>query len=347
MPLCCTCPSFLSLWRLMSFSNREKGVGSMSSQKNSRLYPLSLATLIGLFLVNTMGFVDTHTASTLGCGREWPLCNGQIIPTTGDYRTAIEYIHRLLVFGDLILLVGLIRATWRRYRQHRVVRVLIGLCLLGFVGESFLGAMAVLFVNPPAVLALHMGTALLSFTGLFLLTMLLKRLERRETFQAGIDDERGPTFTRWVWFTIIYCFLAIYFGAYVSSTGYGAYFQGWPLPDGPYLHMGAYYVDIIHRTIALGLLLLVIRLLILAFPIRHERPDLWKGSLWSVTLVVLQWFSGAFLLETNLSLTAFLIHVTIATFLFCILSLLRFSVASSVTEATIARSKGGWQYESL
>ena len=58
-----------------------------------------------------------------GCGSHWPLCNGEVLPTTGLLKTVIELTHRLTSGVALLLVVGLV---WRARRQfprgHRVRR---------------------------------------------------------------------------------------------------------------------------------------------------------------------------------------------------------------------------------
>lgn len=198
------------------------------------------------------------------------------------------------------------------------------ICIAGFVGESALGAMSVFFQNPPSVLALHMGLSLVSFTALYLWTATLRQIEtgkgqRLDTHYTARVKQLG----KWTWGTLIYCFLVIYFGAYVSFTGAGVYFQGWPFPTESYSQAhAALFIDLTHRLMALVLILLILRLNLLTYRMRLERKDLWVGSIHTLLLAVLQMLSGALLIITKLNLMAFLLHVTIATLLICSLSLL-------------------------
>ena len=87
---------------------------------------------------------------------------------------------------------------------------------------------------------------------------------------------------------------------------------------------------------AFVLFLLILRLNLLARRMRTERRDLWVASRQSFVLVVLQILSGALLIITKLSLMAFLLHVTIATFLVSSLSLLGFRTFLSKKEWALA-----------
>lgn len=67
-----------------------------------------------------LGGVVRITGSGMGCGDDWPLCNGHLIPPM-DLPTLVEYGHRLaaalvslLVFG----LAGLAGLAWLRHRRE-------------------------------------------------------------------------------------------------------------------------------------------------------------------------------------------------------------------------------------
>lgn len=295
-----------------------------SSKKPTNLFPLALVTLIGLFLVNTLGFIDTQTGSALGCGREWPLCKGEVIPSEWDLHTAIEYIHRLSVLADLILLLILFAATWKRYRTRKDLQMIMGMSLLAFAGEGTLGAMSVFTHNPPYVLALHMGMALIAFTSLYLWTATLRQIESGKEQRLQLQDSaRVKQLAKWAWGTFLYSFLVVYFGAYVTFSGAGAHFQGWPFPTESLSQAQSHLIiDILHRLMALILFLLILKLNRMAYQLRSDRKELWTVSLQILFLVVLQILSGALLIITKLHLIAFLLHVSIVTFMVGSLSLL-------------------------
>jgi heme a synthase len=304
-----------------------------------KLYPLALITLIGLFLVNLIGFVDTKTGSTFGCGEEWPLCNGEWIPSEWDKHVAIEYTHRVSVLVDMILLFVLTVLSWTRYRDQKEMRIIIGVCFSGFIGESVLGALTVLFDNPPWVLAFHMGMALTSVVGLYLWTGWLYRNEVDPLRHQQEADPAGmKKLGQWAWFAVIYFFFVVYFGAYVSFTGSGSFFQGWPVPTEPYdIARHALVIDWVHRLSGFVLLLLILRLSVLAYRMRHERKDLWSICRAMLILIVLQFLSGGLLIYTGLSLAAFLLHVTFPSLVICLLSWLAFKTVPQ-------RRKGALKY---
>src|SRR5947209_16357192 len=98
-----------------------------------------------MFGVLVMGAAVTNTGSAEGCGRSWPLCNGQFVPEF-TVATAIEYSHRAVTGVEGLLVIALTAAmyTLRRPRQDREVWVLGGLMLGTLVLQAGLGAAAVL-----------------------------------------------------------------------------------------------------------------------------------------------------------------------------------------------------------
>lgn len=293
------------------------------SRKYSKTYWLSVMTLIGIFVVNTLGFTDTVTGSAMGCGRDWPLCNGQVIPSAWNTATFIEYTHRISVLvGGLLLLISAI-VTWWKYGYNRKVRWLILLSLIGVFLEGALGALAVLSVTPPLVMAGHMGIALISFVAVFLLTCVIRQSEQTRdmalTTSSSLTSSELRSFSRVVWWSIPYAFAAIYVGAYVASTGDSGSFRGWPFPTETYAQVGtALWIDILHRLVALGYLLFMVRVAWVAYRIRSVRPRLFKTSCTALALVCLQAVSGGLLIMTNLNMYAFLFHVTNVSILFAI-----------------------------
>lgn len=284
------------------------------------LFGLALITLISVFFVNTMGFLDTATGSALGCGRDWPLCNGQVVPSAWTLATLIEFTHRFIVLFMMLVLAALGIIAWRRYRQSVLVRWLISISIVAVFIEAILGALGVFFVNPPEIMATHMGVAVIAFSAIFVLTI---RIWQAEFGKSGAGQ--APTaprfhFIGWARFTVIYTYVAMYIGAYVALTGAGGGFRGFPVPTEKFIvDPFVFVIDVLHRSIAAGLLTLTFVLCVVSFRDRKVRRDLFVGSLASFILVWLQAATGAYLIYSHLSLMAFILHVSNVTLIFSVL----------------------------
>ncbi|MGZ4164619.1 MAG: COX15/CtaA family protein [Tumebacillaceae bacterium] len=276
-------------------------------------FRLAMLSAIAFFFVNLMGFVDTFTASTEGCGKDYPFCNGKLYPDWNNYHAVIEYTHRLIVLIGTVLLLLISVVAWRTYRTKKV-KALILFAIGGVWAEATLGALAVYYSSPPLIMAGHIGIALITFAALLNLAYTIRSYE-----QGSTDNRLSKPFLRFGWFALVYLYLAIYFGAYVASSGDGVFFAGAIVPTETFADAhNALWVDLAHRSIAVGLVLLSVGLLIFA---KRERRFV-RVSIALFLLVLLQGVSGILLVLTHLSLAAILLHVTDVSLMFGLLSLI-------------------------
>jgi heme A synthase len=96
-------------------------------------------------LVILWGAIVRATGSGAGCGNHWPGCNGEVLPTPQRIQTVIEFTHRMMSGGALILVLVLLLWGLRSYPKGSHQRI-------GFIGaavfilvEALLGAGLVLF----------------------------------------------------------------------------------------------------------------------------------------------------------------------------------------------------------
>ncbi len=98
-----------------------------------------------IMIVILWGAYVRATGSGAGCGQHWPLCDGQVIPQAPDAEMAIEFTHRLLSGGALLLIAAMVIWGFRiTNKEHPVRKGLIAAGILILV-EALLGAGLVLF----------------------------------------------------------------------------------------------------------------------------------------------------------------------------------------------------------
>lgn len=280
---------------------------------------VAVAATVAMYLVLVMGSWVTNSGSAQGCGRSWPLCNGRWAPLA-DYHAMVEFGHRAVTGGATILVLLLAVWAWRALRADRSVPVLaVGAVLFLFVQAS-LGALAVIWPQPKAVLAAHFGISLLSFASVLLLAVRIFQADRG----APAPPAASAGLRRFVWYTAAFTYLAVYFGAYVRHIGATLACQGWPLCNGmllPSLY-GSVGASMLHRVAAALVLVLVLRLALLAQSHRAARPDLAIGGWWALVLAVAQAFSGALLATGHISVPYEMLHGAILSGFFGVLSYL-------------------------
>jgi heme a synthase len=109
-----------------------------------KLARFSLWQLLANVFVILWGAYVRASGSGAGCGKHWPLCNGEVIPRAPQLQTMIEFAHRLTSGGVLIVaIVGLVLAR-KHTPQGHVLRSTAGAVLGLTVMEAFIGAAIVL-----------------------------------------------------------------------------------------------------------------------------------------------------------------------------------------------------------
>ncbi|POB09579.1 hypothetical protein [Sulfobacillus sp. hq2] len=118
------------------------------------LKAMGIISVIGVFAVNAAGFIDHDTHSGQGCGADWPLCHGAVVPRFDNTAVVIEYVHRLLTLGFVVALVVFLVGAWRysRYAQQWKRFMVILLSLLAI--ETVICTLGVLWNVPAAIMAI-------------------------------------------------------------------------------------------------------------------------------------------------------------------------------------------------
>ncbi len=96
-------------------------------------------------LVIAWGAFVRASGSGAGCGRHWPLCNGEVVPRAPRVETIVEATHRVTSGVALVLVVALAVWAWRALPQRHPARRTATASLVFMLGEALLGAGLVLF----------------------------------------------------------------------------------------------------------------------------------------------------------------------------------------------------------
>jgi heme A synthase len=106
------------------------------------------------------------SGSGAGCGSHWPLCNGEMIPTSPGTKMMIELAHRVTSGMALLLVVGLVVLAWRDRPKGHPARRAAALSMVLMLTEAAVGAGLVLFElvadNKSMARAMFMGVHLMN-----------------------------------------------------------------------------------------------------------------------------------------------------------------------------------------
>lgn len=144
------------------------------------LRALALLATTSTVALAVLGSYVSKTGAGLACP-DWPLCHGRLVPVL-DTPVLLEWTHRLLALGVVLLLLGLIGLAWRQQCPQRRIALAAAALL---VIQALLGGLTVLLRLPPVVVALHQGFAMLFFGTLVAFTVLV--------FSAGTPRPGHPT----------------------------------------------------------------------------------------------------------------------------------------------------------
>ena len=291
---------------------------------------LALGTGLATVALIIVGGVVRVSDSGLGCGpagsgvEGWPLCRGDVIPGL-ELEAVVEYAHRALAGVVGLLMIALAVIARRRYRAHRnlVLASTAAACLV--VAQGLLGAATVERNLDPALVATHLGLAML----LLGLVAYVWRASRPEVIGAE-PEGGGPGLRALGLGASALVFLTIVAGGYMAGTqhygrpdyraGDGAHHacgREFPSCNGDFLPFGqARLVDIhlTHRVLMYLASVLVVALAVTA--LRRRTSVAMTRSAWALLgLLAGQLLLGALNVWLEESRLLILAHLTLATLL--------------------------------
>ncbi|MDM5328081.1 heme A synthase [Neobacillus sp. CF12] len=290
---------------------------------------LAVATTIGMILVLLGGALVTKTESGMGCGRSWPLCNGEFVPTEITPELVIELAHRLVsgAVGFLVLILSI--CSWKAIGHIRETKFLSFLSFFFLLLQGLIGAAAVIWEQSDFILALHFGISLISFAAVLLLTLLIFEIDKKfDADKLIIDKKMGYHIVS----ISIYSYFVIYTGALVRHTESSLVCRDWPLciNTSPALPSNLYeWVQMGHRTAAGFIFIWIAYVTFLAVKNYRQQKVIYWGWISAFTLVSLQVLSGALVVFTQLNLYIALMHALFITCLFGVLSYFLFLLSRS------------------
>lgn len=236
--------------------------------------PRRFATLVFITAFLTYGLivfggVVRITGSGMGCGDDWPLCNGQLIPPMG-FQTMIEYGHRLAALLVSVLVLSTAAYAIRHRRSPGIAnRGIVSLAVLAaflLIAQVMVGAVTVWLELPTASVVLHLTVA-----SALLAVLIVAGL------RAGRPTPEGRVSRPWVLASAILGFIALLFGGLVANTGAAPLCQGFPLCNGQVVPEGGGLVHLhwTHRLLGYALLLVVAVATVRTLHDGHTRAGRW------------------------------------------------------------------------
>ncbi len=289
---------------------------------NRLLKVVAVITTILLLWVLLGGALVTKTDSGAGCGSDWPLCHGKLIPEQLSIQTIIELTHRASVglAGVFVTLLSIL--SWLAFRENRAIVFFSLISFLFLILQALFGAAAVIWGQTSFVLALHFGVSLISFTAVILLTLLLFEVDKKFDAATLVLSKKMKFH---IYGMGVYIFFVIYTGALVRHAHASLSCSSFPLcQDGFHLpvHLNE-WIQIAHRIAAMTIFIWIAIAAIHAIKhYSHYRIMYW-GFLFAFLLVSLQAITGVLNVVTKLNLFVTLLH---SLFISCLFALICYFV---------------------
>jgi heme a synthase len=167
----------------------ESGRHRMPARSVSWFAWAVLAYMLGVIL---WGAYVRATGSGAGCGNHWPLCNGEVIPTSPAKERLIEFTHRVTSGLAVISVFALLVVTWRATVGQAWARMAAALSTVFMLNEALLGALLVLLqhvgkdqsASRAIFLSLHLANTLLLIGSLALTAHWLTHPRSRSDFSG-------------------------------------------------------------------------------------------------------------------------------------------------------------------
>ena len=289
-------------------------------QQSKYMKWFAVAATVGMLLILLGGALVTKTDSGMGCGRNWPDCNGSLIPKEITKEVFIEFSHRVVTGSVSFLILILSVWSWRKLGHIKEVKLLSFLALFFLVAQALIGAAQVLWGQGDFILALHFGISLISFSSVFLLTLIIFEVDQR------FDADKVHMGSKLKWHTIgvtLYSYIVVYTGALVRHTNSSLVCPDWPLCNNrtPSILPSNFYewVQMGHRVAAAMIFFWILYIAIHAIKYYKDQRVIYWGWIFALIIVSLQVVAGMSVVLSRLNIYLALSHSLFITLLFGLL----------------------------
>lgn len=266
---------------------------------------LAWVTAAFAYLQIALGGVVRVSGSGLGCGSDWPFCNGHPYPPA-DIHAIIEWSHRAVGSLTGVLIIATVVMAWVVFRTRRpLVAWLAAASLVGIVGEGLLGQVVVAHELASWLVLFHLALAMM------ILGFLVATAVMAMPPSPGVPDR---FFRRLGALAVAATYVLLLTGSTVVASNADQSCRAWPLCGNGFAidFSGANVFTMLHR----GAVLIIGALLayVLAVATRRWRtvPGLARAAVATGTLFVLQVAVGAASAEFGTAVYNAL-HVALAT----------------------------------
>ena len=287
---------------------------------------LALLTILLTYLLIVFGGYVASSKSGMGCGPEWPLCNGDVVPTLhGD--TLIEFTHRVIgaILGivSFILFVKILRTE-----VSPSVRTVGYWMLVLLIIQVLLGAIVVLKDLPTSIIASHLIIAMLFLTSLI---WIWRRSDESAYIQhhPSAHSKKKEKVIK-LHFNIVQILLLLIFGfgAYVKHESLGMICGAFECRNSFLPKTGPEFIQTIHRVLAFVSAMYIFFLVYLSFKMGWGEK-LQNRIIFSAITVFIQVVLGLLTIIKVIDISWAMLHLAAGTLLFALVTEARVYIGSA------------------
>jgi heme A synthase len=271
----------------------------------TRFQKLSLGSTAATILLVAIGGLVRATKSGLGCGTDWPHCQGHLVPSMESRAVVIEFSHRATATVVVVLLGFLALDAFLEHRRSPAI-LWPSVAAFGLViAQAILGAVVVKMELEAVSVVLHLFTAMLLLGLLVYITGAAFALSGRVApSDLAISNQAS--------FAASCVLVLLLVGSYVSGRGAGNVFPDWPLMNGrliPDLSFQLAALHFFHRALALivGVVVAVVGVRVLR--LKEQLPLQAKMIHTALGLFAIEIVIGAVNVWTDLNAAAVTAHL--------------------------------------
>ncbi len=305
-----------------------------------RVKGLAFITIILTYILIVFGGYVASSESGMGCGPEWPLCNGLVIPMLeGD--TLIEFAHRVIgaILGIIaVVLFVKIKRSQSDQKLQLASRGFMALMVL----QILLGAVVVLYDLPSIIVSIHLLIAMLFLANLIWIWR--RAGGGNERYGPLLNNRNGKRVLYHLNVVLLLMMLTLFIGAYVKHQAYGLACSWLNCGNGvfPVSIPGLFQTG--HRLLALALGIYLFVLTYLSFK-KNWETGLQNRLMASSLLVMGQILIGILTIISYIEISWAVLHLALGTALFALVFETQvYASAANSGESSIRVEHGRQQY---
>ncbi|WP_442597871.1 COX15/CtaA family protein [Neobacillus sp. D3-1R] len=297
---------------------------------------LAFVSIIITYILIVFGGYVASSNSGMGCGPDWPLCNGLVIPILKG-ATLIEFTHRIIGAILGLLTIFLFISVLRKHGLGKIRNVAWTMLFLLTI-QVLLGAVVVVLDTPAIVVSIHL---LIAMFFLYSLLWISKNSAPSISYPNVWKESNLPQkINLHLKITMGLLVLTLAFGAYIKHLSYGLA-CGWLICGEIFLPISTpELLQTIHRGLGV---VSAVYILLLAFGsiLKNWDKSIRKRLIYAALIVMLQLIIGILTVVTSLHLPWAVLHLAVGTAVFFTISEAQIYVSTTTAKTTLKVGKVG------